>query len=100
MRLVRLRRRYRRTCNVCGGSWVVDRAVAGRPPRRRSTRAGVIADPRRAGLSAGAAGLEASWRAVLDRWEQFRRCPTCGHDDFWQEADRSRRLPSGSGELR
>lgn len=79
---------------MCGGSWVVDRVVAGRPPRRRSARAtGVLADPRHAGLSAGTAGIEASWRAVLDGWEQFRRCPTCGHDDFWQEPDRNRSRP-------
>ncbi len=86
---MRVHRRYRRTCNVCGGSWVVDRVVAGRPPRRRSVRStGVLADSPTCRGSANAAGIEASWRVVLDGWERWRRCPTCGHDDFWQEPDR------------
>ena len=74
---------------------MADRVLAGRPVRRRSARvAGVRADPRHAGLSASTAGMEAGWRAVLDRWEQFRRYATCGHnDDFWQEPDRSRTSP-------
>lgn len=70
---------------MCGSVWIVDRQVAGRPPRR-SARAGADAfGSTHAALPPSPAGLEASWRLVLDQWAQFRRCPTCGHDDFWQE---------------
>lgn len=79
-----MHRRYERTCNVCGGSWVVARSVAGRPPRR-SGRAGGAGFAGGLLLAGTAAGLEGAYRVVLDQWALFRRCPTCGHDDFWQQ---------------
>jgi hypothetical protein len=81
-----LHRRYRRTCRICGDTWVLNRGQA-RPSPGRMRRPRL---PGRMGVGGRAMGpllIGDSVRAfevVVEQWQAYRRCPTCGIDDFTQ----------------
>lgn len=80
-----LRRRYRRTCTVCGESWEVTRRQAkGAPERMRRPRR--LGAGTRGGPSLDVAGSVARHRRGLEVWASYRRCPRCGLDAFTQAA--------------
>jgi len=81
-----LHRHYERICKACGYTWVVTRALAElRPPsiNRFEALGETIGAGRAEGSGEAAIGaVEAEEDARLESYEESRRCPSCGIDDF------------------
>jgi hypothetical protein len=73
-----LHNHYERTCRACGYSWVVTRGEAAlHPPSINRFEA--FGEARQA---AGIGSVEAEEDTQLESYEETRRCPSCGIDDF------------------
>ena len=82
----RLHSHYERTCKACGFQWEVERRLADMHPPEKKARGRIvtpfiIASPREDVLSEQD-GQEQAYEARLEIYEEARRCPSCGVDDF------------------
>jgi predicted nucleic-acid-binding Zn-ribbon protein len=81
----RLHSHYERTCRACGYTWVVSRAEAAAHPPTIS-RLDAIGEAKALSRVEGLAGamhdVDAEEDARLETYEEMRRCPACGVDDF------------------
>jgi hypothetical protein len=79
-----LHREYERTCNSCGYKWVVSREEAElRPPSISHVEARGAVFAVRVEPGAEAIGdMETDEDSRLEAYEETRRCPSCGVDDF------------------
>jgi hypothetical protein len=81
-----LHNHYERTCRACGYSWVVTRGEAAlHPPSINRFEA--LGETRLAGRIEGSqaaaiGSVEAEEETRLGSYEETRRCPSCGVDDF------------------
>lgn len=80
----RLHSHYERTCKACGFQWEVERGLADMQPPTMKAKGRIgtpytIASP----IEDDHPELdEQAYDARLDIYEQTRRCPSCGVDDF------------------
>lgn len=81
-----LHNHYERTCRACRYSWVVTRGEAAlhQPSINRFEALGETHAAGRVEVSGAAAigSVEAEEETRLESYEEMRRCPSCGIDDF------------------
>jgi rubredoxin len=83
---IRLHRHYERTCRACGYTWVVTRGEAEEDPPSID-RFEALGETGMAGRVEGSEAeaihqVNAEEDARLEAYEEIRRCPSCGVDDF------------------
>ena len=81
-------KRYERTCRACGFQWEVSRGIAHlRPPRMKAVGqagpSGYLNLPGQI-LQIHPELDSGEYESRLEVYEQARRCPSCGVDDFTQ----------------
>jgi hypothetical protein len=80
----RLHSHYERTCKACGFQWEVERGLADmHPPRMKAE--GRIFTPFAVGEGMDNVNRELdeqTYEARVEIYEETRRCPSCGVEDF------------------